>query len=162
MHFGHVLTALVTPFDAKGNVNFPTLTELIERLIHHGTEGFVITVTTGESPVLSIEEMESIYKHVVAVVNKRVPVIAGTGTNNTKKTIQLTKIAEAQNVDEIMLVSPYYNRPNQQGLYEHFRTVANETTLSIMLYNIPGRCGVLIEAEAIIELSKINNIIVVR
>src|SRR5690625_3713888 len=162
MHFGHVLTALVTPFDAKGNVNFPTLTELIERLIHHGTEGFVITGTTGESPVLSIEEMESIYKHVVSVVNKRVPVIAGTGTNNTKKTIQLTKIAEAQNVDGIMLVSPYYNRPNQQGLYEHFRTVANETTLPIMLYNIPGRCGVLIEAETIIELSKINNIIAVK
>src|SRR5690625_1476165 len=143
MHFGHVLTALVTPFDAKGNVNFPTLTELIERLIHHGTEGFVITGTTGESPVLSIEEMESIYKHVVSVVNRRVPVIAGTGTNNTNKTIQLTKIAEAQNVDGIMLVSPYYNRPNQRGLYEHFRTVAKETTLPIMLYNIPGRCGVL-------------------
>lgn len=162
MHFGHVLTALVTPFDAKGNVNFPTLTELIERLIHHGTEGFVITGTTGESPVLSFREKGDIYKHVVSVVNKRVPVLAGTGTNDTKKTIQLTKMAEAQNVDGIMLVSPYYNRPNQEGLYKHFATVANETSLPIMLYNIPSRCGVLIEAETIIELSKMDNIVAIK
>src|SRR5690625_3924557 len=162
MHFGHVLTALVSPFDEEGNINFPSLTELIERLIHHGTEGFIITGTTGESPVLSLQEMEDIYKHVVSIVNKRVPVLAGTGMNDTKKTIQLTKMAEEQNVDGIMLVSPYYNRPNQLGLYEHFVAVANETTLPIMLYNIPGRCGVLIEAETIIELSKVNNIVAVK
>lgn len=162
MHFGHVLTAMITPFDANNHVDFNTMTTLIEHLIRNGTEGLVITGTTGESSTLSSEEREEIYEHVVNVVNKRVPVLAGTGTNDTKSSIIQTKIASKFGVDGIMLVSPYYNRPNQAGLYEHFNTIANSTDLPIMLYNIPGRTSVYIEPETIIELSKIENIVSVK
>lgn len=162
MHFGHVLTAMITPFDANNHVDFNTMTTLIEHLIRNGTEGLVITGTTGESATLSSEEREEIYEHVVNVVNKRVPVLAGTGTNDTKSSIIQTKIASKFGVDGIMLVSPYYNRPNQAGLYEHFNTIANSTDLPIMLYNIPGRTSVYIEPDTIIELSKIENIVSVK
>ena len=162
MHFGHVLTAMITPFDSDNQVDIPTMTVLIEHLLANGTEGLVITGTTGESATLSQNEMEQIYRHVVAVVNKRVPVLAGTGTNNTNSTINLTKIAAESGVDGIMLVAPYYNRPNQAGLYEHFKLVAESTNLPIMLYNIPGRCSVHIEADTIIKLSELENIVAVK
>ncbi|MBO1003132.1 4-hydroxy-tetrahydrodipicolinate synthase [Pseudogracilibacillus auburnensis] len=162
MHFGHVLTAMVTPFDAYDQIDLNKMTKLIEHLLNNGTEGLVITGTTGESPVLSLEETEMVYDHVVTVVNNRVPVLAGTGTNDTKKTIMLTRIAENYGVDGIMLVAPYYNRPNQAGLYEHFKQIAQATTLPIMLYNIPGRCSVHVNAETIIRLSEIDNIIAVK
>ncbi len=162
MHFGHVLTAMITPFDSDNQVDFPTMTVLIEHLLTNGTEGLVITGTTGESATLSQTEMEQIYRHVVAVVNKRVPVLAGTGTNDTNNTINLTKIAAESGVDGIMLVAPYYNRPNQTGLYEHFKLVAESTNLPIMLYNIPGRCSVHIEADTIIKLSELENIVAVK
>lgn len=162
MHFGHILTAMVTPFDKNGEIDFNKMTELIEHLLANGTEGLVITGTTGESAVLSVTEMKKIYEHVVSVVNKRVPVLAGTGTNDTRSSIALTKTAESYGVDGIMLVAPYYNRPNQAGLYAHFASIAKATTLPVMLYNIPGRCGVHIEAETIIRLSEIENIIGVK
>lgn len=162
MHFGHVLTAMVTPFDYNNEIDFDMMTTLIEHLIANGTEGLVVTGTTGESAVLTMEEMEKIYLHVVATVNKRIPVLAGTGTNDTEKSIMLTKVAENCGVDGIMLVAPYYNRPNQAGLYEHFKQIANSTTLPIMLYNIPSRCSVHIDAETIIRLSTIENIIAVK
>src|SRR5690625_4282369 len=104
MHFGHTLTALITPFDSENNVNYNVMTELIEHLIANGTDGFIVTGTTGEAPVLSQEEIESIYKHAVSVVNGRVPVLAGTGSNDTKKTITITDVATKANVDGIMLV----------------------------------------------------------
>src|SRR5690625_4255139 len=150
MHFGHVLTAMVTPFDKNNQVDFPRMTTLIEHLLENGTEGLVINGTTGESATLSFTEMEQIYEHVVAIVNKRVPVLAGTGTNATEKSISLTEIASNSGVDGIMLVAPYYNRPNQAGLYEHFKVIAQSTELPIMLYNIPSRCSVHITAETII------------
>lgn len=162
MHFGHVLTAMVTPFDAYNKVDFNTMTSLIEHLLENGTQGFVITGTTGESATLSLKEMEQIYDHVVNVVNKRVPVLAGTGTNDTNSSIHLTNIAKETGVDGIMLVAPYYNRPNQSGLYEHFKTIAHSTELPIMLYNIPGRTNVHIAAETIIQLSKLDNIVAVK
>ena len=162
MHFGHVLTAMITPFDNDNQVDFPKMTELIEHLLKNGTEGLVITGTTGESATLSRNEMEQIYRHVVAVVNKRVPILAGTGTNDTKSSIDLTKLAADSGVEGIMLVAPYYNRPNQAGLYEHFRVIAESTNLPIMLYNIPGRCSVHIEADTIIKLSELENIVAVK
>lgn len=162
MHFGHVLTAMITPFDNDNQVDFPKMTELIEHLLKNGTEGLVITGTTGESATLSRNEMGQIYRHVVAVVNKRVPILAGTGTNDTKSSIDLTKLAADSGVDGIMLVAPYYNRPNQAGLYEHFRVIAESTNLPIMLYNIPGRCSVHIEADTIIKLSELENIVAVK
>lgn len=162
MHFGHVLTAMVTPFTSNNEVDFNKMTTLIEHLLANGTEGLVVTGTTGESPVLSEEEIENIYEHVVKVVNKRVPVLAGTGTNDTGKTIKRTKMAENKGVDGIMLVTPYYNRPNQEGLYEHFKAIANSTSLPIMLYNIPGRCSVHMNAETVIRLSEIDNIVAIK
>ncbi|QDP40231.1 4-hydroxy-tetrahydrodipicolinate synthase [Radiobacillus deserti] len=162
MYFGKVLTAMVTPFDREGNLDLDKTTELVNYLLNNGTDGLVIAGTTGESPTLSHAEKLSLFKHVVEVVDKRVPVIAGTGSNNTEATIQLTKEAEAVGVDAALLVTPYYNKPSQQGLLEHFRTVANQTSLPIMLYNIPGRSVVRINPETVIELSNISNIVSIK
>lgn len=162
MDFGHVLTAMVTPFDKENEVDFEKTTLLIEYLLRNGTEGLVITGTTGESPTLTKDEKIKIYKHVVQVVNKRIPVIAGTGSNNTYESIALTKEAAACGVDGIMLVTPYYNKPSQRGLYEHFSQIAASTNLPVMLYNIPGRSVVKMDADTIIQLSKIQNIVSVK
>lgn len=162
MYFGSILTAMVTPFDENGHINYDVTSELIEHLIDHGTEGIVVSGTTGESPTLSTEEKIDLFKHVVAVVNNRIPVIAGTGDNNTKSSIQLTKEAEKSGVDAVMLVTPYYNRPSQRGLYEHYVAIAKETSLPIMLYNIPTRSGVNMTAETVIQLSEIDNIVSIK
>ncbi|WP_099158152.1 4-hydroxy-tetrahydrodipicolinate synthase [Virgibacillus ndiopensis] len=162
MNFGNVLSAMVTPFDDQGNIDYEQTTMLINYLLNNGTDGLVVAGTTGESPTLTTEEKISLFKHVVKVVNKRVPVIAGTGTNNTASSILLTKEAENCGVDAIMLVAPYYNKPNQRGLYEHFAAIANETTLPVMLYNIPGRSVVKMSADTIIDLSNISNIVSVK
>lgn len=162
MKFGKVLTAMVTPLDNSGKVDFGQTTNLIEYLLENGSEGLVIAGTTGESPTLTAEEKVSLFKHVVDKVNKRVPVIAGAGSNNTSSAVALTKEAEAVGVDAIMLVTPYYNKPNQQGLYEHFATIANETKLPVMMYNIPGRSVIKMSADTIIRLSEIENIVSVK
>lgn len=162
MDFGNVLTAMVTPFDQNGNIDYEQVTVLIEYLLENGTDGLVITGTTGESPTLSNEEKIALCQHTVHVVNNRVPVIAGTGSNDTKASISLTKEAEASGVDGIMLVTPYYNKPSQKGLYEHFSAIANETKLPVMLYNIPGRSVVNMTAQTIINLSKLKNIVSVK
>ena len=159
MNFGNVLTAMVTPFNADGSIDFEITTELIEHLIDTDTDGIVVAGTTGESPTLAEEEKIALFKHVVTVVDRRIPVIAGTGNNNTADSIILTKEAEDCGVDGIMLVTPYYSRPNQQGLYEHFAAIAKETTLPIMLYNIPGRSSVNMTSETTIRLSEIDNIV---
>lgn len=162
MNFGSVLTAMVTPFDRKGNVDFEATTRLVEYLINNGTEGLVVCGTTGESPTLTTEEKLAIFKHVVSVVNKRVPVIAGTGTNNTKASIDMTEQAEAIGVDGIMAVAPYYNKPSQEGLYEHYKAIAESTSLPVMIYNIPGRSSVNIQPKTIIRLAEIENITSVK
>ncbi|GEN30482.1 4-hydroxy-tetrahydrodipicolinate synthase [Cerasibacillus quisquiliarum] len=162
MNFGHVLTAMVTPFDENGAIDFDKTSNLIEHLINHGTDGLIVSGTTGESPTLTYEEKIALFKHVVKVVDKRIPVIAGTGSNCTDDSITLTKEAEACGVDGIMLVVPYYNKPSQTGLYKHFTTIAKETTLPIMLYNIPGRSGINMTAETVIELSKVEQIVSVK
>jgi 4-hydroxy-tetrahydrodipicolinate synthase len=160
--FGRVSTAMVTPFDSKGHIDFAKTTVLINHLIENGSDSLVVAGTTGESPTLSKEEKIALFKHVVKVVDKRIPVIAGTGSNNTYATIELTKKAEEIGVDAIMIVAPYYNKPNQEGLYQHFKAVAEATTLPIMVYNIPGRSVVNIAPETIIRLSKIDNIVAVK
>jgi 4-hydroxy-tetrahydrodipicolinate synthase len=160
--FGRVSTAMVTPFDSKGHIDFAKTTLLINHLIENGSDSLVIAGTTGESPTLSKEEKIALFQHVVKVVDKRVPVIAGTGSNNTYATIELTKKAEEIGVDAVMIVAPYYNKPNQEGLYQHFKAAAEATTLPVMVYNIPGRSVVNILPETIIRLSKIDNIIAVK
>ncbi|MEO2076375.1 MAG: 4-hydroxy-tetrahydrodipicolinate synthase [Bacillus sp. (in: firmicutes)] len=162
MNFGQVLTAMVTPFDQHGEIDFIATKELINYLIANGSDGLVIAGTTGESPTLTTEEKVELFKFVVEVVNHRVPVIAGTGSNNTRASISLTKQAEEAGVDGIMLVTPYYNKPSQEGLYQHFKAIAESTSLPVMLYNIPGRSVVNMTVETIVRLSMINNIVTVK
>ncbi|KIO62584.1 4-hydroxy-tetrahydrodipicolinate synthase [Caldibacillus sp. 210928-DFI.2.22] len=160
--FGRVSTAMVTPFDAKGNIDFQKTSHLVEYLLKNGSDSLVISGTTGESPTLTFEEKAALFKHVVNVVDKRVPVIAGTGNYNTRDSIELTEKAEDIGVDAILLVAPYYNKPNQEGLYQHFKAIAESTSLPVMIYNIPGRSSVNIEPETIIRLSEVPNIKAVK
>ncbi|MFN7249832.1 MAG: 4-hydroxy-tetrahydrodipicolinate synthase [Anaerobacillus sp.] len=162
MNFGHLLTAMVTPFDQEGKIDFEATRVLVNYLIDNGTDGIVVAGTTGESPTLSIEEKAELFAFVVEVVSGRATVIAGTGTNCTATSIHLTEIASKAGVDGIMLVAPYYNKPNQEGLYLHFKTIAASTHLPVMLYNIPGRSGVNIKVETIVRLSQIENIVAVK
>lgn len=162
VHFGRVSTAMVTPFDKKGHIDFSKTTQLVNYLIDNGTDSLVVAGTTGESPTLSKEEKLALFDHVVKVVAKRIPVIAGTGGNNTYASVELTKRAEQLGVDGIMLVAPYYNKPNQEGLYQHFKAIAEATTLPVMVYNIPSRASVNIHPETTIRLSKIPNIVAVK
>lgn len=162
IQLGRVSTAMVTPFDKNGHIDFPKTTLLINHLIENGTDSLVVAGTTGESPTLSKEEKLALFSHVVKVVDKRVPVIAGTGGNDTYTSIDLTKKAEKIGVDAIMVVAPYYNKPSQEGLYQHFKAIAENTSLPIMVYNIPGRTAINILPETIIRLSKITNIVAVK
>ncbi|WP_088085273.1 4-hydroxy-tetrahydrodipicolinate synthase [Bacillus sp. OV166] len=162
MNFGQVLTAMVTPFDQNGEIDFNATRTLVDYLIENGTDGIVVAGTTGESPTLTTEEKVALFKFVVDAVNGRVPVIAGTGSNNTRASISLTKLAEETGVDGIMLVAPYYNKPSQEGMYQHFKAIAESTPLPIMLYNIPGRSVVNLSVETIVRLSQIPNIVALK
>ncbi|MET0959453.1 MAG: 4-hydroxy-tetrahydrodipicolinate synthase, partial [Psychrobacillus psychrotolerans] len=162
MNFGQILTAMVTPFDHNEEIDFPATRNLINYLIANGTEGLVVSGTTGESPTLTDEEKVQLFKFTVEVVNGRVPVIAGTGSYSTKASIELTKQATDAGVDGIMLVVPYYNKPSQEGLYQHFQTIAVTTSLPIMLYNIPGRSVVNMSLDTVIRLSQIPNIVAIK
>ncbi|WP_020059085.1 4-hydroxy-tetrahydrodipicolinate synthase [Bacillus sp. 123MFChir2] len=160
--FGTIATAMVTPFDKNGNIDFAKTTKLVNYLIDNGTTSIVVGGTTGESPTLTSEEKVALYHHVVSVVDKRVPVIAGTGSNNTHASVELTKKAEEVGVDAIMLVAPYYNKPSQEGMYQHFKTIAESTKLPIMLYNVPGRSIVQISVDTVVRLSQIPNIVAIK
>lgn len=162
MNFGQILTAMVTPFNQNGEIDFPAAKKLINYLIANGTNGLVVAGTTGESPTLTTEEKVALFKFVVDTVDGRVPVIAGTGSNNTRASIELTKQAENTGVDGIMLVVPYYNKPSQEGLYQHFKTIAEATTLPIVLYNIPGRSVINMNVETVVRLAQIPNILAIK
>ncbi|MEW4265277.1 4-hydroxy-tetrahydrodipicolinate synthase [Priestia megaterium] len=162
MNFGQVLTAMVTPFNQNGEIDFNATKTLVEHLITNGTDGLVVAGTTGESPTLTTEEKIELFKCVVEAAAGRVHVIAGTGSNNTQASISLTKLAEETGVDGIMLVAPYYNKPSQEGLYQHFKTIAESTSLPVMLYNIPGRSVVNISVETIVRLSEIPNVVSIK
>lgn len=162
MNFGRVLTAMVTPFDKNGDVDFEATEILIQHLIANGTDGLVVCGTTGESPTLTDEEKVELFKFTVKTVNGRVPVIAGTGSYNTRASIELTKKAEDAGVDGIMLVTPYYNKPNQEGMYGHFKAIAQNTKLPIVLYNIPGRSVVNLSVDTVVRLAKIPNIVAIK
>lgn len=162
VQFGQIATAMVTPFDNKGNIDFAKTTQLVNYLIENGTDSLVVAGTTGESPTLTTEEKLALFRHVVEVVNGRVPVIAGTGSNNTRASIELTKKAEEIGVDAVMIVAPYYNKPNQEGIYQHYKAIAESTSLPVMVYNIPGRAVVNISVETIVRLSQIPNVVAVK
>lgn len=160
--FGRVLTAMATPFDDSGAVNYTQAAALVKHLIDNGSDGIVVAGTTGESPTLSDDEKIRLVRTVKEAVGGRAAVVAGTGTNDTKHSIHLTKEAQRAGADGILLVNPYYNRPSQDGLYAHFRAVAESTPLPCMLYNIPGRTGVNCLPETIAKLSEIPNITAVK
>lgn len=160
--FGKVLTAMVTPFNPNLQINYQAAQELAVRLLESGSDGVVVAGTTGESPTLSKREKLSLFKAVVEAVGSKGTVIAGTGSYDTAESIELTKEAEPTGVDGVMLVAPYYNKPPQEGLYQHFRAIAKETSLPVIIYNIPGRTGVNISAETIGRLAAIENIVAVK
>ncbi|WP_077302008.1 4-hydroxy-tetrahydrodipicolinate synthase [Virgibacillus pantothenticus] len=162
MNFGQVVTAMVTPFDIKENIDFHAVEKLVNYLIENGSDSLVVAGTTGESPTLSSEEKITLFKRVVEISNGRAKVIAGTGSNSTTASMELTKQAETAGVDAIMLVTPYYNKPSQEGIFQHFSTIASATSLPIMLYNVPGRTATNIEADTIIRLSQLPNIVSVK
>jgi 4-hydroxy-tetrahydrodipicolinate synthase len=157
-----VLTAMVTAFDSEDNLDLQRQTKVIEHLFQTGTETIVVAGTTGESPTLTKEEKIQLFEHTVAVAKGKGKVIAGTGSNNTKESILFTQKAEASGVDGIMLVNPYYNRPNQEGLYQHYKAIAESTSLPVMLYNVPGRCAVNMTAETVCRLAQVPNIMMVK
>lgn len=160
--FGRLITAMATPFTADNQLNIPEAVRLAESLAANGNDSVLLTGTTGESPTLTHEEELDLYKAVVAALKGRTPIIAGTGSNSTATAVSSTQKAEALGVDGVLQVVPYYNRPSQEGLYLHFKTVAENTSLPIIMYNIPSRTGRNLEPETIERLSHIPNIIGIK
>ena len=160
MFFGSI-PALITPFN-KSEVDYDSFQKIIEWSIEQGSHGFVPCGTTGESPTLSHDEHKKVVDVCIKIVDKRVPVIAGTGSNNTIEAIEFTKHAEESGADGALIVTPYYNKPTQEGLYLHYKKIAESTNLPIIIYNIPSRSIVDMSIETMIELSKIKNIIGVK
>jgi 4-hydroxy-tetrahydrodipicolinate synthase len=156
---GRLLTAMVTPFKENGDVDYEQAKKLAIALLDSGSEGLVVVGTTGESPTLLREEEHRLFKDIKAVVGDRGAVIAGTGSNSTAEAIAATKDAEKIGVDACLLVVPYYNKPSQEGLYQHFKAIANSTKLPCILYNVPSRTITNMSAETVVRLSKIENII---
>jgi len=159
--FTGALVALITPFN-NGKIDYRTLDELIEFQLKSGIDGIVPCGTTGESPTLSHAEQKDVIARVVKKVNKKVPVIAGTGSNSTAEAIELTEYAKKIGADASLQVTPYYNKPTQEGFYQHFKTIAEEVDLPMVLYNIPGRCGAGMTSETVIRLAKVENVVAVK
>jgi 4-hydroxy-tetrahydrodipicolinate synthase len=160
--FGHVITAMVTPMDRTLAVDYDRAAALAKRLIDSGSDGLVVCGTTGESPTLSDEEKVRLFQAIRKAAGTRAQVIAGTGTYDTAHSIHLTREAERAGCDGVLLVNPYYNKPSQEGLYRHFRAVAESTRLPVMLYNIQGRTSVNCEPATIARLAEIPNIVAVK
>ncbi len=155
------IPAVITPF-VDNEVDYESFVKVLNHLIDNGSHGLVPCGTTGESPTLSHEEHKKIIEETIRISDKRVPVIAGTGSNNTLEAIEFTHHAKKSGADAALVVTPYYNKPTQSGLYEHFKTIANKIKIPIIIYNIPGRSIVDMSIETMIELSKIENIIGVK
>ncbi|MDR5695219.1 MAG: 4-hydroxy-tetrahydrodipicolinate synthase [Armatimonadota bacterium] len=162
VEFGHVITAMVTPFDEGLNVDYTRAADLARRLVEEGSDSLVVAGTTGESPTLSDEEKVRLFRTVKEAVGEKAKVIAGTGTYDTRHSIHLSKEAEKAGVDGLLLVVPYYNKPSQEGLYKHFRAIAEETRLPAILYNIPGRTGVNMLPETVARLAEVSNIVGIK
>ncbi len=154
-------TAIITPFTNEG-INFTEFEKLIETQIAKGADSIIVCGTTGESATMSLEERKAAIQFVTRIVNKRIPVIAGTGANCTKSAIEMTIFAESVGVDAVLVVTPYYNKTTQAGLIAHFTAIANSTSLPIIMYNVPSRTGLNILPSTCLELSKIENIVAIK
>jgi 4-hydroxy-tetrahydrodipicolinate synthase len=159
---GTILTAMVTPFDDQLSVDHGRLADLARFLVDNGSDGLVVAGTTGESPTLDDDEKVAMFRTVIEAVGERVPVVAGTGSNDTRHSIELTRAAGECGVDAVLVVTPYYNKPPERGLIEHFRAVAGSTDLPVIVYNIPGRSVVNLSAEALAVIAEIDNVVAVK
>lgn len=160
--FKGVGTAIATPFDEYDNINFDEFKKLVEFQIENGVNAIIVCGTTGEASTMSQEEKQDLIKYCVKVVNKKIPVIAGIGSNNTKAVVENEKFAQRVGVDGLLAVTPYYNKTTQDGLIAHYKLIAENTDLPIILYNVPSRTGVNILPETYFELSKIKNIVATK
>ncbi|MEW6142150.1 MAG: 4-hydroxy-tetrahydrodipicolinate synthase [Chloroflexota bacterium] len=159
---GRLLTAMVTPFDSEGKVDYEQAKRLAVALIKSGSDGLVVSGTTGESPTLTHDEKLRLFSEVKSAAGKTATVIAGTGSNDTAQSIRFTREAEETGVDAALLVVPYYNRPTQDGLYLHFKSIADATKLPCILYNVPGRTVTNLAPETVVKLSQVPNIVGVK
>lgn len=161
--FGHIVTAMVTPFNTAGDVDYDVAVKLANHLADHGSDGLVICGTTGESPTLTWDEEYQLFQVIQKAVAGRVKILAGTGSNSTHEAIEATRKAAALGLDGALLVVPYYNKPPQEGLYEHFKAIAAAVPdLPMMLYNIPGRTGQNLYPETVASLAKLENIVAIK
>jgi len=156
------MVAIITPFDSQGKFAEETYRQLIDFQIENGTDVIVPCGTTGESATLDVDEHEYVIKVCIDQVNKRIPVIAGTGANNTAEAIHLSKNAKAMGADGLLLVCPYYNKPSQEGIYQHYKRLAGEVALPQVLYNVPGRTGVNMAADTTARLAEFANIVAIK
>jgi 4-hydroxy-tetrahydrodipicolinate synthase len=159
---GRLLTAMVTPFSDKGKVNYEQAKKLALALLDSGSDGVVVAATTGESPTLVREEEARLFTEVKSALGGRGSLIAYTGSNSTAEAVAATKAAEKIGVDACLSVVPYYNKPTQEGIYQHFKTIAENTSLPIIMYNIPSRVVIKMSLETIVRLSRIDNIVGVK
>jgi 4-hydroxy-tetrahydrodipicolinate synthase len=159
---GAILTAMVTPFDSHGTVREDATRRLARHLTEHGSDGIVVAGTTGEAPTLDDAEKLRLMEIVVDEVGDSATVVAGTGSNDTAHSVQLTRQAAERGVDAVLVVTPYYNKPNRRGLIEHFRAVAAATELPVLLYNIPARCVINLDPDLLAELGRIDNVVGVK
>jgi 4-hydroxy-tetrahydrodipicolinate synthase len=156
------MVALVTPFDAQGRFEEEVYRQLVEFQIENGTDAIIPCGTTGESATLDYEEHDRVIRVCIEQVNKRIPVIAGTGSNSTAEAIELSQHAKEMGADGVLLVSPYYNKPSQEGLYQHYKKIAETVALPQVLYNVPGRTGMNMEAQTTIRLAEFANIVAIK
>ncbi len=156
------IVAIVTPFNEDGSIDFDSLEKLVEWHVAAGTNGILPCGTTGESPTLSLEEHDQVIATVIKAADKRVPVLAGAGSNSTAEALRLVKHAEDAGADGALVITPYYNKPTQAGLIAHFEKIASETKLPIVIYNVPGRTGVSIAPDTVAELAAIDNIVGIK
>ncbi|MBW1605228.1 4-hydroxy-tetrahydrodipicolinate synthase [Lactobacillus sp. Sy-1] len=158
-----LMTAIITPFGADGKIDFDTLAELTERYLKEGHRGFVIGGTTGETPTLTHDEKIDLYTQFAKIVDGRAPIIAGVGSNNTAETVEFTQeVSHINGIDAALVVVPYYNKPDQRRMKAHFTTVADQGNMPVVMYNIPGRTGVTMSNETVLELAKNPNIVAVK
>jgi len=161
--WGQVITAMVTPFDAEGRIDEAGVARLVDHLFENGSDGLVVCGTTGEAPTLSHDEKVRMFRLVKEAAHGRGPIIAGSGDNETAFSIDLSREAEKVGVDALLLVAPYYNRPSQEGMYQHFKAIADAVSLPIMLYNVPPRTSVNLEAATVLRLARdVKNIVAVK
>ena len=162
VEIGRLITAMVTPFDEQGHVDYEQAKRLAKALLDSGSDGLILSGTTGESPTLSTEEKLRLYAEVKAAVGNRGTIIAGTGTYDTAESVELSQLAEREGVDGLLLVVPYYNKPPQEGLYQHFKAIAGSVNIPCIVYNVTSRTSLNMTHETTIRLSEIENIVGIK